>query len=160
MEPVQDGERLSTVRRVGDIQAILAAYHIPDGANPDMPALDVLGGILGEASSGRLYKALVDNKKAAQVLDFELQLNEPGLLILGAILNKTDSLDAARTAMLDTIDGVVKEPPSKDEVDRARTRLLSGIELQLRNSEQIGLTIASACSSANGTPKAIGACCS
>jgi len=141
VEPVQDGERLTTVRRVGDIQAILAAYHIPDGANPDTPALEVLGGILGEASSGRLYKALVDNKKAAQVLDFELQLNEPGLLILGAILNKMDSLDAARTAMLDTIDGVVKEPPSKDEVDRARNRLMKDMDMNLRDSERIGLFI-------------------
>src|SRR5580692_4609236 len=141
VEPVQDGERLTTVRRVGDIQAILAAYHIPDGANPDMPALEVLGGILGEASSGRLYKALVDNKKAAQVFDFELQLNEPGLILLGAMLNKTDSLEAARTAMLDTIDGVVKEPPSKEEVDRARTRLIKDMDMNLRDSERIGLFI-------------------
>src|SRR5271156_977833 len=104
VEPVQDGERLTIVRRVGDIQAIMAAYHIPDGGNPDAPAIEVLGGILGEESSGRLYKALVDNKKASQVLDFELDLKEPGVLLLGAILNKTDSLDGARTAMLDTID--------------------------------------------------------
>src|SRR5580693_6924972 len=108
VEPAQDGERLTVVRRVGDIQAILAAYHIPDGGNPDATAIEVLGGILGEASSGRLYKALVDNKKASQVLDFELDLKEPGVLLLGAILSKTDSLDGARTAMLDTIDGVVK----------------------------------------------------
>jgi zinc protease len=141
VEPVQDGERLTTVRRVGDIQAILAAYHIPDGANPDMPALEVVGSILGEASSGRLYKALVDNKKAAQVFDFELQLDEPGLLMLGAMLNKTDSLEAARTAMLDTIDGVVKEPPSKEEVDRARNRLMKDMDMNLRDSERIGLFI-------------------
>lgn len=141
VEPVQDGERMTVVRRVGDIQAILAAYHIPDGANPDDPAIEVLGSILGEDSSGRLYKALVDNKKATQVFDFALELNEPGLLFLGAILNKTDSVDAARTAMLDTIDGVVKEPPSKEEVDRARTRLLKDIDLNLRDSERIGLFI-------------------
>src|SRR5271170_4462594 len=141
VEPVQDGERLTTVRRVGDIQAILAAYHIPDGANPDMSSIEVLGSILGEASSGRLYKALVDNKKAAQVFDFELQLDEPGLLMLGAMLNKTDSLEAARTAMLDTIDGVVKEPPSKEEVDRARNRLMKDVDMSLRNSEQVGLFI-------------------
>jgi zinc protease len=141
VEPVQDGERMTVVRRVGDIQAVLAAYHIPDGANPDAPALSVLASIMGEESSGRLYKALVDNKKATQVLGFAFQFNEPGLLILGAILNKTDSLDDARTALLDTIEGVVKEPPSKEEVDRARTRLLKDIDLNLRDSERIGLFI-------------------
>ena len=41
--------------------------------------------------------------------------------------------------MLDTIDGVVKEPPSKDEVERAKTRLMKEIDLNLRNSERIGL---------------------
>jgi len=141
VEPVQDGERLTTVRRVGDVQAILAAYHIPDGANPDMAALDVLAGIMSEQSSGRLYKALVDNKKASQVFGFDLDLNEPGLLLFGALLNKTDSLEAARTAMLDTIDGVVKEPPSKEEVDRARTRLMKDMDMSLRDSERIGLFI-------------------
>ena len=141
VEPVQDGERLTVVRRVGDIQAIMAAYHIPDGGNPDTSALEVLGSILGEESSGRLYKALVDNKKAAQVFDFELQLDEPGLLLFGAMLNKTDSLDGARTAMLDTIDGVVKEPPSKEEVDRARNRLMKDMDMNLRDSERIGLFI-------------------
>jgi zinc protease len=141
VEPAQDGERMTVVRRVGDIQAIMAAYHIPDGGHPDDPAIEVLGSILGEASSGRLYKALVDNKKASQVLDFELDLKEPGLLLLGAILNKTDSIDGARTAMLDTIDGVVKEPPSKEEVERARTRLMKDIDLNLRNSERIGLFV-------------------
>ncbi len=141
VEPVQDGERLTTVRRVGDVQALLAAYHISDGANVDAAALAVLNGILTEPSSGRLYKALVDNKKAAQVFGIAFQLDEPGLLVLAALLNKTDSLDAARTAMLDTIDGVVKEPPSKEEVDRARTRLLKDIDINLRDSERIGLFI-------------------
>ena len=48
---------------------------------------------------------------------------------------------AARTAMLDTIDGVVKEPPSKEEVDRARTRLIKDMDMNLRDSERIGLFI-------------------
>ena len=65
VEPAQDGERTTIVRRVGDVQGIIAAYHVPDGANGDTAALDVLANILGEPSSGRLYKALVDNKKAS-----------------------------------------------------------------------------------------------
>ena len=139
VEPVQDGERLTVVRRVGDIQGLFAVYHIPDGANPDQPALDVLASVMGEESSGRLYKSMVDNKKASQVFANTMQFNEPGLLMFGAILNKTDSLDVARDTMLATIGGVVKEPPSKDEVERAKTRLQKQIDMSLRDSEQIGL---------------------
>jgi zinc protease len=139
VEPTQDGERLTVVRRVGDIQAVLAGYHVPDGANPDAAALEVLAGVLGEDSSGRLYKALVDNKKATQIFADEMQLNEPGLFLTGAILNKTDSLESARDAMLDTIAAVIKEPPSKEEVARAKTRLLKNIDIELRNAERVGL---------------------
>ncbi len=139
VEPIQDGERMTVVRRVGEVQGIFAVYHTPDGGNLDQPALDVLAGVLGEQSSGRLYKALVDNKKASQVFGNAMQLNEPGLIMFGAILRKTDSLDDARKIMLDTIDGVIKEPPSKEEVDRARNRQLKQIELSLQDSGRVGL---------------------
>jgi zinc protease len=139
VEPTQDGERLTTVRRVGDIQAVFAAYHVPDGANPDSAVLEVLSSILGEESSGRLYKALVDNKKATQVFAQDMQLNEPGLFLTGAVLNKTDSIDNARDVLLGTIEAVAKEPPSKEEVDRAKTRLLKQVDISLRDSERVGL---------------------
>jgi predicted Zn-dependent peptidase len=101
VEPVQDGERMTILRRVGDIQLVLAAYHIPDGGNPDIEPLDVLSEMLGEQSSGRLYKALVDNKKATQVFGQVDSLNEAGLVYFGAVLNHTDSLDDARNALLE-----------------------------------------------------------
>src|SRR5262249_7232307 len=123
-EPVQDGERTVTLRRVGDMQVLLSVYHVPAGSDPDYSAIDVLVGMLSDNPSGRLHKALVDNKKASQVIGFDLQLNEPGAAVFGAILGKQDSIEDARKIVLDTIDNVVKEPPSKEEVERAKTRLL------------------------------------
>lgn len=141
IEPAQDGEREVIVRRVGDIQAVAAVYHVPAGSDPEFASVSILASILGDSPSGRLYKALVETKKAAQVVGLTMQLNEPGTVILAAIVNKQDSLDEVRKILVDTIANLTKEPPTKEEVDRARTRLLSGIDLQLRNSEQIGLTM-------------------
>jgi len=141
VEPVQDGERHVTLRRVGDIQVLVAVYHVPAGSHPDFAPLGVLLGLLGDNPSGRLYKALVDSKKAVQVIAQGQQLNDPGVALFGVVVNKQDSLDDARKLLLDTIGNVTKEPPTAEEVDRARTRLLTGIDLQLRNSEQIGLTM-------------------
>jgi zinc protease len=141
IEPSQDGEREVIVRRVGDIQAVAAVYHVPAGSDPEFASVSVLASILGDAPSGRLYKALVETKKAAQIVGLTLQLNEPGTIILAAIVNKQDSLEEVRKILLDTIANLEKEPPTKEEVDRARTRLLANIDLQLRNSEQIGLTM-------------------
>jgi len=143
MEPAQDGERQTTVHRAGDIQAIITMYHIPDGANADYPALEVLSTVLGEEVSGRLYKALVDPKKASAVFSAAMQMNEPGVFYNGALLGKTDSLDDDRKIMLDTVDDLAKNPPTAAEVDRARTRILKDVDLNLRDSERIGLYISS-----------------
>ncbi len=139
VEPPQDGERSTTLRRAGDIQAIVTMYHIPDGASPAYASMQILASVLGEESSGRLYKALVDTKKASEVFSSAIQLNEPGIFYCAALLSKTDSLEDVRKIMLDTIDGVTTQPPSKEEVDRARTRILKNIDLNLRDSERIGL---------------------
>ena len=140
-EPTQSGERMTVVRKVGDNQGLMVLFHTPDGGHPDQPALDVLSGILTQAPSGRLYKALVDNKKATQVFGGAYQMNEPGIMMFGAIVNKNDSLDAARQALIETLEGVIKEPPSADEVERAKTRQIKQIEMALSNSTLIGLVI-------------------
>jgi zinc protease len=140
-EPTQDGERTVNIRRVGDTQLVIAAHHVPAGTHADYAAVEVLGVVLGDSPNGRLYKALVDNKKAASVMEFDFQLSEPGLLFFGAQVNKDRSLPEAREALLRTIEGAVKEPPTVEEVERAKTKILKQIELGLTNSEQIGVQL-------------------
>ena len=70
VEPIQDGERSVELRRVGENPAIMIAWHAPALSHPDSAALEVLGGVLaggGRGGTGRLYHALVDNKKALTV---------------------------------------------------------------------------------------------
>ena len=140
-EPTQDGEREVTLRRVGDSQEVMAAYHTPSAVHPDTEALDVLVAILSEAPSGRLYKALVDSKKATSVSGDTLELREPGMLILSAHLRKDGNLADAEQTLLNVVDGIIKEPPSKEEVDRAKTRLLKEVELTLNSSTDVGIAL-------------------
>ena len=67
-DPTQDGERFVSLRRVGDVQLAMAAYHLPPGSHGDFAAIDVLTNILGSEPSGRLYKSLVETKKASSLL--------------------------------------------------------------------------------------------
>ncbi len=145
-EPTQDGEREVTLRRVGDSQEVVAAYHTPSAIHPDTEALDVLTAILSEAPSGRLYKALVDSKKATRVEGETMELKEPGMLIFTADLRKDGNLADVEKVLLDTIDGIIKEPPSKEEVDRAKTRLMKEIELELNSSNQVGIALSESAS--------------
>lgn len=141
IEPVQDGERTVALRRIGDSPMIMAAYHIPAGGHPDFAAVDVLARILGDAPSGRLYKALVDTKLAASAGAYDYQLREPGILFATASLRNDGSLDSARTALLSTLDAAASQPVSVEEVTRAKTALLKSIELGLSNSEEVGLEL-------------------
>ncbi|HXF04670.1 MAG TPA: pitrilysin family protein [Blastocatellia bacterium] len=141
IEPTQDGERLVTLRRVGDVQLVGACYHIPAGAHPDSAALDILTQILSDTPSGRLYKALVETKKATRVYGFAFQLREPGVVLLGAEVRQDASLDAARDALLQTIEEFAKTPPTAEEVERARTQLLKQIELNLNSPDRVGIEL-------------------
>ena len=51
------------------------------------------------------------------------------------------ALDPARDALLQTVEGFVASPPTKEEVERARAQLLKNIDLNLNRSDRIGLTL-------------------
>ena len=106
VEPTQDGERLVTLRRVGDVQAIIGVYHTPSAVHPDSAALQVLGTILGDNPSGRLYKALVDNKKAVAIGAGDRQMHDPGYFMSQVILRQDQSIDDAKDILLKVVEGL------------------------------------------------------
>jgi zinc protease len=127
-EPVQDGERSVTLRRVGDTPLVAAMYRVPAGAHPDYPAVDVLVEALRVAPQGRLHQALVQKGIASQAWGGERALHDPGVMYFGAALPKDGSPEDARAALLAVLDGVRSEPLRADEVERARTSLLTQME--------------------------------
>ncbi len=139
LEPTQDGERLVTLKRVGDVQALAALYHICAGAHPDYPAIDVLNEILTAEPAGRLYKALVDTKKTTNVWGWAAGLNEPGFLYFGADVLKDKSIDEARETLTATLDTIAKMNFTQEEVDRAKTSLTKQFELSFNDSRQVGV---------------------
>ena len=141
VEPVQDGERAVTVRRVGGTPVFAAGYHVPAGSDPDFPAVMVLAEVLGDSPSGRLYQQLVETKKAASVGCEPFMLREPGYIMCIAQLGAKDAPDAARTALIDTIENLSKKPVDQAATDRARTSLLKHIELMLNSSARIGIQL-------------------
>ncbi len=138
-EPTQDGERMVTLRRVGDVQALSVAYHVPSGPHPDSAVVDLLAQILADTPSGRLHKALVETKKASSVSSQFLFLHDPGFLLLDAEVRQESSLDDAQKTMLDTIDALTAHPVTQEELDRARAKLLKNIDLTLNSADRVGL---------------------
>ncbi len=141
VEPTQDGERAVTVRRTGDTQLVMTAYHIPPGPHPDYAAIDVLAEVLGDTPSGRLHKSLVESKKASSAYGFSFQQHDQGLIMFGAEVRKEDSIDTARDELVKTIESFAAAAPSTEEVERAKTGLVKNIELTLNDANRVGLTL-------------------
>ena len=136
-EPMQDGERSVTLRRVGDTPLVAAMYRVPSGAHPDYPAVDVLVEALRVAPQGRLHQALVQKGLASQSWAGERALRDPGVMYFGAALPKDGAPEAARSALLTVLDGVRTEPLRADEMERARTSLLNQMEKMQLDGRQL-----------------------
>ena len=150
VEPAQDGERFVSLRRVGQGQNLIVAYHGPSAGHPDAAALQVLDGVMngggggggrggggGGAPEGRLGRALVDTKLAESAnMNFQLR-HDPGLVEVSATLTQDQSLDAARDAVFKALSDIVKNPPTQDEVDRVKSQLARTLENSLSNSQAI-----------------------
>jgi zinc protease len=136
-EPPQDGEREVVLHRVGDTQQLLVGYHIPPASHADSSAFDVLTFILDSAPSGRLYKALVESKLATRVGASEYELHDPGMFLVNAEILKTQDFQAVEDALFRVIDNLGKEPPTAEEVNRAKTNILKNFELAANNTATI-----------------------
>jgi zinc protease len=141
VEPVQDGERSVELRRVGDVQVFACGYHIPNGVHPDYAAVDVLNDILTNEPSGRLYKALVETKKASSTFGYAMAMHDAGFAYYSADVLKEKSLDDAKRAMLNVLDSLKFQPVTEEELNRAKTSLLTDVELMFNKSDRVGLTL-------------------
>ncbi len=141
VEPVQDGERNVVLRRVGDVQIVSSFYHLPPGSHPDHAALDILVELLGHTPSGRLHKRLIEAGMASSVFGGETQQREAGDAYFSATVRVGQSIEAARDAMIDVVEGTARSPITAEELERARTRLLNDIEMTITNSRNLALNL-------------------
>jgi zinc protease len=141
VEPTQEGERSVMLRRVGSIQGIMVAYHIPAALHPDMAPLQVMAQILGAPQTGRLYKELVDSQKAVSTSMNAEDEHDPGIALAFAQLKPDQSIDDAQQILLKTVEGFANNPPTQEEVDRAKARILKNIELAMTNSQSIAMML-------------------
>lgn len=140
-EPPQDGERSVTLRRVGEVAVVGALYHIPPGGHQDFAAIDVMEAILTMEPSGRLYKALVEKKKAASVGGAAYALHDPGMLRFMAEVAAGNTPESVLDSMLDTIEILVDQGVKEEEVERAKQRLLKDRETEASNSARIAVQL-------------------
>ena len=140
-EPAQDGERLVTLRRVGEVAAVGAVYHIPAGPHPEYPAIDVLESMLTAEPAWRLYKELVEKKRASSVSGAAFALHDPGIFLLIAEVNKGNEPRGVLESMIDVVEDFGESEISEEDVNRAKQRLLKQWELATADSRRLAIQL-------------------
>jgi zinc protease len=141
IEPVQDGERLVTVRRSGDVAIVSLAYHGVAGADPDKVAEDAIIDVLTNKPSGRLYKALVEKGIASEVSGAAYPMAEPGVILLSAKVSKTGSAKETRDTMISIVESLGSTPITKDEIERWRAGFFREFDLILTETAKTGVVL-------------------
>ncbi len=140
-EPEQDGERLVTLRRVGDVALVGIAWHIPAGPHPDFPPLQVLANILDNEPSGKAYKELVQTKKASSVSTFARGQHDPGLFFADAEVPKDQPLDEVKDKLISIVEEVGERGVTDEEVNRSKGQILKMREMAATNTQQLAIQL-------------------
>jgi zinc protease len=144
-EPAQDGEHTVVLRRVGAVGVVGVAYHVPAAAHPDHAPLSLLAGIISQQPNGRLYKALVESKKANSANASSGNNHDPGLFTASAQA-EPGQLDSVRDTLLETIETLGTVPFKEEEVNRAKVRARRNQEQLQSNSTAMSQALSSASS--------------
>jgi len=137
VDPVQDGERSVTLRRVGGAPLVAAMYHVPSAAHKDFAAIDLGTMILGDTPSGRLYKAMVPSKQAASVFGFTMDRTAPGTVMFGASLQPGMNQSASLNTLTETLESIAKHPFTQEELDRVRNQWLKSWDQMFSDAQKV-----------------------
>ncbi len=124
------------------LPAIAITYLAPSIRSADTPALQLATEILAGGESSRLYQALVYREQVAQRVTFDADLNEDlGLLTTRMILASGKSPAEAEASIRKQIDDVLKNGVTEAELEKAKTRFLTGklLERETNNGKASAL---------------------
>ncbi len=139
VEPTQDGERSFVVRRKGDIQIVALAYKVPSALHTDSDSVGFVNFLLTDSPTGRLHKALVETGKAAQIAGFPIGGMDSSLHLVAAIVKKGEAIEPVQAEMTRIVEEFYKNPPSEEEMARAKKSFANESEKVLNNHENIGV---------------------
>ncbi|MGH8047810.1 MAG: M16 family metallopeptidase [Chthoniobacterales bacterium] len=124
-EPPQAGRRDAHEEFPTEITRMSLAWPIPAVTDPDMPALDVLGTVLGGGASSPLNQEIREKKKLAYSVDAgSYSLTNGGIFAVQAVC-APEQREAVEREALAIIKRVQKDGVTAAELDKARRSLLS-----------------------------------
>jgi len=136
VEPPRTGPK--TIVAYGDdapLPAVAISWLAPKAASPDAAALQVLDAILSAGKSSRLYDSLVyDKQMSAQIYSNADLRGQLGMYYVGAVVAAGHTPDEVEAALRSQIAALREKPVTPEELDIAKTQLLTN---EIRQRETI-----------------------
>jgi len=140
-EPVQDGERVVTLRRNGDVQVVGLLYHVSAAPDADFPAAEMAGEMLTDEPSGRLYVGLVKAGLASSVSSSLSPLHDPGALEIEATVPAGKPIDVVRDRMIAIVEGFAKSKITDEEIARFKVKAKRRFKQLFSDSTRLGIAL-------------------
>lgn len=124
VEPPQKGERrVWVVKESVSNPHIALAYHVPETKHADSYALELLGNILSDGPSSRLYKILVDEKRLAiEVGAGPSQSFDPDLFTISVVAHEGKSPALLEKTIDQELEKMKKNGVSERELEKAKNK--------------------------------------
>ena len=144
-EPPQRGERRAEVKKVSQVEALFAGYHIVGMDHPNVYPLNLLGLILSGGKSSRFYQEFVRVGKAVE-LDVELaplpfSSEDPDLLVIAAVAVPGRSLKELEDELWNAVNRLKTEGVTPAELARAKKLQRAQIARNLMHNFFRGLLV-------------------
>lgn len=125
VEPVQQGARSVTLRRIGGSPIVLAQYHLPEAASDTYTALSIGTAMLADTPAGPLYQALVAKGLTSNVFGFARAMKQPGYVVFGAQVQPGADAQAALSALEHGLENEGTAQLDQTALERTRTAWLN-----------------------------------
>lgn len=126
----QRGERRFQVHRSGELGFIGCGWHIPEGLNPDIPALGVAAQILGEGVVSRLNRRLVETNYCLGAHASAMETHDPGLFQVFATLAPGVEHAEVEAMIFDEVQALGEQYADGGELDRAKIQRRTDLAFQ------------------------------
>jgi len=123
-EPEQKGEKRIVVRWRSKVPRIAIAFHAPAIADSDSYALQILGIVLSEGKSSRLYQRLVEREQTVTFVSADYgESKDPTLFNIRAEGRGDHTAEEIEAGIYDELERITRDGISKTELERAKHQI-------------------------------------
>ena len=126
-EPLQEGPRRIVVKRSGQSGITAVAHKTPPGLDVDMYVFQVLGKILCDGKSSRLYKKIVDQGLATSLFMYDFPFKDNGLFITYAFLTPDTDNQKVEDIILKEYNDIISNGVEDSEIMRAVAQIRASV---------------------------------